>query len=693
MFERPKGGGHPSRLSPPFPPSSSRLRCVAIDLRAPLITIAPRCARNEHPEPLLRRTSTSSALFAVSGILLKIPRPPPPLASAASYLETPFLSSVLLDCGEGTLNQLYRRFGGGAPDAPTLWESEGGSSGCVAPAPFSVSLRNALASIHIIWISHKHADHHVGILNVIRARFEALRQLRRSRAADAAAAPPAAAATVRQLSIPPVLIVGPPRVYEWLLATTRLDAAPEGAPTAIFDGDVEGGTPSDWGLRGQWRFIDAEHFVHLPSMVTAAATGLGGGAGETASASSTSSPHAALISEAIRLQGSKSARPSDAAHLAVESPCKQPRVQASSAASCGLSSDPTLDSLASADVPAAAAAAAGPGGGHSALADAVLQGPGSAGSLVSGCASNADPILSFNVSNVDFPVYGMVPLSSDAATSAASSTSPAAETGGLHLASPDFVRDTLAAAGVAALRTVRVRHCQRSYAIRIEAIASSSVGWRGESASGCGSGEGGGNRAGRQQGWSLVYSGDTRPCQEVVALALGCSRGGLKPADAGQFAALCPPSLATADAPSAADGCSILIHEATFESDEGGAANARDKNHSTVDGACAVAAASGAAFTILTHFSAKYPKTPVLLSPSSGNSAAGEGVDAMVAHSGATKETPPPPPSVFVAYDWMTVRGCDLMGLPSLLPALHAMFAEEDGEDEEGAAGRVIAGE
>lgn len=56
--------------------------------------------------------------------------------------------------------------------------------------------------------------------------------------------------------------------------------------------------------------------------------------------------------------------------------------------------------------------------------------------------------------------------------------------------------------------------------------------------------------------------------------------------------------------------------------------------------------------TLLTHFSARYPKVPVLKSGGGGGG------------------------STFVAYDLMTVRGRDVASLPALLPALHAIFRD-----------------
>lgn len=59
-------------------------------------------------------------------------------------LHFPDSKGILLDCGEGTLGQLYRQFG---VDTPSV-------------------LRN----IHCVFISHIHADHHMGLSKLLSKR-------------------------------------------------------------------------------------------------------------------------------------------------------------------------------------------------------------------------------------------------------------------------------------------------------------------------------------------------------------------------------------------------------------------------------------------------------------------------------------------------------------------------------------------
>lgn len=128
----------------------------------------------------------------------------------------------------------------------------------------------------------------------------------------------------------------------------------------------------------------------------------------------------------------------------------------------------------------------------------------------------------------------------------------------------------------------------------------------------------------KRPGWKLVYSGDTRPCKALV--------------DASQ-------------------GATVLIHEATF--DDGLLEEAEAKRHSLTKEAIETGVAAGVYRTILTHFSQRYPKIPVF-------------------DDSYTSQT-------CIAFDMMSVNLADLPLLPSLLPALKALFKEELLDVEEAA--------
>ncbi|EDO40024.1 predicted protein [Nematostella vectensis] len=117
-------------------------------------------------------------------------------------------------------------------------------------------------------------------------------------------------------------------------------------------------------------------------------------------------------------------------------------------------------------------------------------------------------------------------------------------------------------------------------------------------------------------GWKVVYSGDTRPCKELI--------------DAGA-------------------GATLLIHEATLEDEM--TSEAIEKKHSTTTEAISSGLEMSARFIMLNHFSQRYPKIPVFN-------------EKFTKHTG-------------IAFDHMTIRPRDFDKIPSLLPALKVLFAEE----------------
>ncbi|MED6204816.1 tRNAse Z trz4, mitochondrial [Stylosanthes scabra] len=122
-------------------------------------------------------------------------------------------------------------------------------------------------------------------------------------------------------------------------------------------------------------------------------------------------------------------------------------------------------------------------------------------------------------------------------------------------------------------------------------------------------------------GWKVVYSGDTRPCPELIE---------------------------------AARGATVLIHEATFE--EAMVEEAIAKNHSTTSEAIEMGNSADVYRIILTHFSQRYPKIPV--------------VDEAHMH------------KTCVAFDMMSVNVADLPVVPKVLPYLKMLFRNEMIVDE-----------
>ncbi|XP_043196088.1 ribonuclease Z, mitochondrial-like isoform X2 [Amphibalanus amphitrite] len=152
---------------------------------------------------------------------------------------------------------------------------------------------------------------------------------------------------------------------------------------------------------------------------------------------------------------------------------------------------------------------------------------------------------------------------------------------------PDWITRRLTEAGLTEFTTCLVRHCPLAYGVRLA----------------------------HTEGQEVVYSGDTRPCDELVELGRGCD---------------------------------LLIHEATHEDELQEEAVLRA--HSTVSEAIEVGVRMGARHVLLTHFSQRYASLPMLPEPAPNN--------------------------VGIAYDNMVINHGHLPRVPLLYPALRRAFAE-----------------
>ena len=172
-------------------------------------------------------------------------------------------------------------------------------------------------------------------------------------------------------------------------------------------------------------------------------------------------------------------------------------------------------------------------------------------------------------------------------------------------------------------------------------------------------------------GWSVAYSGDTRPCEALVA---------------------------------AGRGVTLLIHEATFDDTRG--ADAIQKRHSTRGEALAVARRMGAHRTILTHLSQRYrelhetpeaapevgPEAAPEVAPEAATTGSGgaHGSHGDVGSTGGggggpLRGAPPHAPALeadssgasLVAFDLMAINLADLAAVPAHTKLLEGYFAAD----------------
>jgi ribonuclease Z len=188
--------------------------------------------------------------------------------------------------------------------------------------------------------------------------------------------------------------------------------------------------------------------------------------------------------------------------------------------------------------------------------------------------------------------------------------------------------------GIAKITNVKVEHCAQAYGLRVDLSHPSLEG---------------------DGGPSVVYSGDTRPCDALVGMG---------------------------------SGATLLIHEATFGDDKQD--EAVSKRHSTIGEALSVASRMGAFRTLLTHFSQRYPSAPPVSVSVSNSSAVGSGGDGAmevddgkVAVSSVAAPVVPPPLPPMMAFDFMHLSFRDLLWAPAVTPALSVAFPPDEEEDEE----------
>jgi len=146
-------------------------------------------------------------------------------------------------------------------------------------------------------------------------------------------------------------------------------------------------------------------------------------------------------------------------------------------------------------------------------------------------------------------------------------------------------------------------------------------------------------------GWSLVYSGDTMPCADLVKAGMDST---------------------------------VLIHEATLADDQADMALA--KAHSTYGQALDIGRRMKAKNILLTHFSQRYPKMPDLQQDQPVTEESLGGSDST---------TPEPRAPVALAFDCASLRIGSLWKMEKYMGALAKTFEDTEGDETEDIVGEL----
>ncbi|KAJ1658309.1 hypothetical protein IWQ61_002432 [Dispira simplex] len=106
---------------------------------------------------------------------------------SANLVYIPTRGAILLDVGEGTYGQLYRLLGSGNSYHPL----------------YRITIEECMAQLHLIYVSHMHADHHIGLAGVL-SHWNRLTR---------------AQGITRNLTI-----IGPPQLLLWLIEYNHVES-------------------------------------------------------------------------------------------------------------------------------------------------------------------------------------------------------------------------------------------------------------------------------------------------------------------------------------------------------------------------------------------------------------------------------------------------------------------------------------
>ncbi|CAN0241140.1 unnamed protein product, partial [Hapterophycus canaliculatus] len=141
--------------------------------------------------------------------------------------------SILLDAGEGSFGQLWRMFGESSSSHGRDSRSSG-SGGSGEDGGINTRAQQMLRDLSAVWISHPHADHHLGLVRILSERNKLLRGVGGAGAGAASTGGlggsrgGAAASPGTDANLPNLLLMAPAPVADWLKEYGNIDPTVRG---------------------------------------------------------------------------------------------------------------------------------------------------------------------------------------------------------------------------------------------------------------------------------------------------------------------------------------------------------------------------------------------------------------------------------------------------------------------------------
>lgn len=207
-----------------------------------LVRLWPTPAPPPPPSATAAAAAPISPGAAAAAAVAAETKPATPMAAAAAAAAAPGGGesgsefegggSILLDAGEGSMGQLWRMFGdssssnSGGGNADNSGKGHGGGSGRYnadgrgsgGGGGAGTGAQQVLRDLSAVWISHPHADHHLGLVKILSERNKLL------------TGGCGAGAAGRGARLPNLLLMAPAPVASWL-QVSRTDAGRKGSPS------------------------------------------------------------------------------------------------------------------------------------------------------------------------------------------------------------------------------------------------------------------------------------------------------------------------------------------------------------------------------------------------------------------------------------------------------------------------------